>query len=206
MTGAGRERKVWFRARECSFGHSLLKPSFRRRKIPLPVRPRPHCARSRLLRTGQSAPPIGNLKSGVHTAWLRIPVAGRYGRSASGERQREGTPLSGGRVNGVACYAAASAKAARAFAHIGSHVGLICQRNCFGSATSLLSPRLLGHPYRDCTHEVALADLNSTITQDRVSGREVEVEVRQHEVIEIVAALHVPFFVGAEGESDLSIS
>jgi hypothetical protein len=45
-SASGRERKVWFRARECSFGHSLLKPQFGRRRSILPVQPRPYCARS----------------------------------------------------------------------------------------------------------------------------------------------------------------
>jgi hypothetical protein len=35
-TESSRKRKVWFRARECSFGHSLRKPSFRK-NIHLPV-------------------------------------------------------------------------------------------------------------------------------------------------------------------------
>jgi hypothetical protein len=36
ISGDGRKRKGWFRARQCSLGHSLLKPSFRRKSSNCP--------------------------------------------------------------------------------------------------------------------------------------------------------------------------
>lgn len=43
---------------------------------------------------------------------------------------------------------------------------------------------------RELAEEVALAEVDAAVAQDRVRGREVEVEVGEHEVIEVVTAAH----------------
>src|SRR5687767_9076707 len=51
-----------------------------------------------------------------------------------------------------------------------------------GEATALLDER-------DLAEVVALAEVDAVVAQDRVRGRRVEMEVRQRDVIEIVARL-----------------
>jgi len=45
-----------------------------------------------------------------------------------------------------------------------------------------------GHPHGDRTQKVALADINAAMAQDRVGGCDVEIEVRQHEMVEVIVA------------------
>ena len=52
--------------------------------------------------------------------------------------------------------------------------------------------------------EIAFSDLDAGVTQDRVSGRGVEEEIRQHEVIEVVVALHLRF-LRPEWEGDVAV-
>jgi outer membrane immunogenic protein len=62
------------------------------------------------------------------------------------------------------------------------------------------------HLHRDRPEEVLLADIDAAMTQDRVGRGAMEIEVRQHEVVEVIVALHVTFIGGAERERDLAIA
>src|SRR5712691_5529539 len=62
-----------------------------------------------------------------------------------------------------------------------------------------------GHPHGDRTQKVALADVNAAMAQDRVGDCDVEIEVRQHEMVEVIVAFHVALVGRAEGERDLTI-
>jgi dihydrofolate reductase len=62
-----------------------------------------------------------------------------------------------------------------------------------------------GHLHWDRAQKVALADINAAMTQDRVGGCDVEIEVRQHEMVEVIVALHVALVGRAERERDLTI-
>src|SRR4051812_7380882 len=57
----------------------------------------------------------------------------------------------------------------------------------------------------DRAEEIPFAQLDAASAQDGVGDREVEIEVRQHEVVEVVATLHVPLVVGAERKRDVAI-
>jgi Bacterial protein of unknown function (DUF899) len=61
------------------------------------------------------------------------------------------------------------------------------------------------HPHWDGTEEVALADLDTAVTENVVGGREVKVKVWQREVVEVVGASHVTLVVWAEREGDLAV-
>src|ERR1700732_5060956 len=61
------------------------------------------------------------------------------------------------------------------------------------------------HVQRDGTQEIALADIHAAMTQDRVGGGAMEIEVRQHEVVEIIVALHLAFDGATERKRDLAI-
>ena len=69
------------------------------------------------------------------------------------------------------------------------------------AAPHLPSGRLHG----DRTKIVALADVNAVMTQNRVSGRDMEMEVRQQKMVEVIVALHVTLIGRAERERDLTI-
>src|SRR3954469_22517173 len=58
------------------------------------------------------------------------------------------------------------------------------------------------HLHGNRTEEILLSDLHTAMTQDRVGGRQVEIYVRQHEVVEIVVALHLPFVGRAKRKRD----
>jgi hypothetical protein len=58
---------------------------------------------------------------------------------------------------------------------------------------------------RDGTDEIALADLHAAMPQNVVSGREVEVVVRQHKEIEIVRTLHLAGGAAAERKFDIAV-
>jgi hypothetical protein len=60
-------------------------------------------------------------------------------------------------------------------------------------------PRLGG------TEEIALADLDTAVTENVVGGGEVKVKVRDREVVEVVRTFHVAFVVRAEREGDFAI-
>src|SRR6516225_4952530 len=62
-----------------------------------------------------------------------------------------------------------------------------------------------GHLHGDRAQKVALADVNAAMAQDRVGGCDVKIEVRQHEMVEVIVALHVPLVGRAERERDLTI-
>src|SRR5262245_2469683 len=62
-----------------------------------------------------------------------------------------------------------------------------------------------GHPYGNRAQKVALADVDAAMAQDRVGDCEVEIEVRQHEMIEVIVPLHVTLVARAERERDLTI-
>ena len=59
-------------------------------------------------------------------------------------------------------------------------------------------------PDRNGAEEIALADLDAAMAGDRVGGGEVEIEIRQHEMIEVVAAVHVALGL-AERKGDLAL-
>src|SRR5437899_1555451 len=61
------------------------------------------------------------------------------------------------------------------------------------------------HLHRNRAQEVLLADLHAAMAQDRIGGGEMEIDVRQHEMIEIVVALHVALVGRAERECELTI-
>src|SRR5437764_8513411 len=61
------------------------------------------------------------------------------------------------------------------------------------------------HLHRDRTQKVALADVDAAMAQDRVGGCDVEIKVRQHEMVETIVALHVALVGGAERERDLPL-
>ena len=58
------------------------------------------------------------------------------------------------------------------------------------------------HLQRNGTQEIALADIDTTMTQDRVGGRTVKIEVRQHEMVKIVVTFHAALFLAAEWKRD----
>ncbi len=58
---------------------------------------------------------------------------------------------------------------------------------------------------RNVAEKIALADIGAGMAQDRVSRRGVKIEIRQHEVIEILVALHLPFFGRPERKSDFAV-
>src|SRR6478672_10462165 len=60
------------------------------------------------------------------------------------------------------------------------------------------------HLHGNRTEEILLSDLHAAVTQDRVGGGEVEIHVRQHEVVEVVVALHLPFVGRAKRKRDLA--
>src|ERR1700689_5096383 len=62
-----------------------------------------------------------------------------------------------------------------------------------------------GSPYRDRTQKVALADVHAAMTENRVSGGDVEIEIRQHKMVEVIVALHVARGVPAERKRDLAL-
>jgi hypothetical protein len=41
----------------------------------------------------------------------------------------------------------------------------------------------LGHLHGDCTQKIAFADVHAAMAQDRIGGCEMEIEVRQHEMV-----------------------
>src|SRR3569623_1084043 len=53
--------------------------------------------------------------------------------------------------------------------------------------------------------EVALADVGAEVPRDRIRRCAVEIEVRQHEVVEIIGALHLPLVLAAERKGDLAL-
>jgi hypothetical protein len=61
------------------------------------------------------------------------------------------------------------------------------------------------HLQRDRAEEIALADIHAAMTQDRVGGGAMKIEVRQHEVVEIIVALHLALVASAERKRDLAI-
>src|SRR5258707_9564817 len=63
-----------------------------------------------------------------------------------------------------------------------------------------------GHLHWDRTQKVALADVNAAMAQDRVGGCDVEIEVRQYEMVEVIVAFHVALVGRAERECDLTVS
>src|SRR4051794_27763602 len=67
-------------------------------------------------------------------------------------------------------------------------------------STSPVSRHLQGNR----TEEILLSDLHTTMTQNRVGGGEVEISVRQHEVVEVVVAMHLPFVGRAKRKRDLA--
>ncbi len=54
------------------------------------------------------------------------------------------------------------------------------------AAPHLPSGRLHG----DRTAIIALADVNAVVTQTRISGRDMEMEVPQHKMVEVIVAFH----------------
>src|ERR1700742_2176725 len=60
------------------------------------------------------------------------------------------------------------------------------------------------HLERDAADEIALADIDAATADEAIGGGEMEIEVRQHEVIEIIGALHLTF-VGPERKGDLAL-
>src|SRR5579883_1908222 len=75
----------------------------------------------------------------------------------------------------------------------------------FGSARALTHD-FSRHLHRDRAKEVALANIDAAVTQDRVGGGKMEIEVRQHEMVEVVGALHVPFVGRAERKRNVMVS
>ena len=69
------------------------------------------------------------------------------------------------------------------------------------AAPHLPSGRLHG----DRTKIVALADVNTVMTQNCISGRNMEMEVRQQKMVEVIVAFHVTLIGRAERERDLTI-
>src|SRR5580704_3191398 len=61
------------------------------------------------------------------------------------------------------------------------------------------------HLHRDRAQEIALADLHAAVTQDRVGGGQMEIDVRQHEMVEIIVAFHLALIGRAERKGDLTI-
>jgi hypothetical protein len=41
----------------------------------------------------------------------------------------------------------------------------------------------LGHLHGDCTQKISFADVHAAMAQDRIGGCEMEIEVRQHEMV-----------------------
>src|SRR5271169_4543536 len=60
------------------------------------------------------------------------------------------------------------------------------------------------HLDRDGAQEIPLADVHTAMPQDGVGGGEMEIEVRQDEVVEIVAAFHLGL-IGSEWKRDLAV-
>ena len=78
-----------------------------------------------------------------------------------------------------------------------------CERHGGKRAAALHLPS--GRLHGDRTKIVALADVNAVMTQNRISGRDMEMEVRQQKMVEVVVALHVTLIGRAERERDLTI-
>src|SRR5256714_9602847 len=66
------------------------------------------------------------------------------------------------------------------------------------------APESSHHFQGDRAQEVALADLDAAMAQDRVSRGDVEIEIRQHEVVEIVVAAHLAL-IWPDGKIDLTV-
>src|ERR1700731_1556797 len=81
---------------------------------------------------------------------------------------------------------------------------------CRAAPRSILEPVCVpsasSHLHGDRAQEVLLADLDAAVTQDRVGGGQVEIDVRQHEMVEIVVALHLALVGGTERKGDLTIA
>src|SRR3954467_10265604 len=60
------------------------------------------------------------------------------------------------------------------------------------------------HLHGNRTEEILLSDLHTAMTQDRVGGGEVKIYVRQHEVVEVIVALHLPFVGQSKRKRDLT--
>jgi hypothetical protein len=69
-----------------------------------------------------------------------------------------------------------------------------CRRACLRSSSL------------DRTQKVALADVNAAMTQDHVGRRDVDIEIRQDEMVEVIVAFHVALVGRAERKCDLMIS
>src|SRR5438874_11039045 len=61
------------------------------------------------------------------------------------------------------------------------------------------------HLHRDGAEIILLADFDPTVSQNRVGGREMKIDVGQHEMIEVVVALHFSLVGGPERKRDLPI-
>src|SRR5271169_3757468 len=59
-------------------------------------------------------------------------------------------------------------------------------------------------PQRNLADEILLADLDAAMAENVVGRRAVEIEIRQHEVVEIVVAFHVALLFRAEREGDFA--
>ena len=60
-------------------------------------------------------------------------------------------------------------------------------------------------PHRDRAQKIALADVDAAMAQNVVGGREMEIEVGQHKMVEIIGALHTSFVFWAERKADLAL-
>src|SRR6476661_3480922 len=63
----------------------------------------------------------------------------------------------------------------------------------------------LDHLQRNRTQKVLLADVEPVVAQDSVGNRQVKIEVRQREMVEIVVAFHLTLVGRSEREGELAV-
>src|SRR4051812_13329351 len=66
--------------------------------------------------------------------------------------------------------------------------------------------QLSQHFHRDRAEKVLLADVDAAMAQDRIGGGEMKIDVRQHEMIEVIVGFHLSLVDRSERKGELTLA